>query len=83
MNNRRRTTTIIKQKCVCNKEAEIELMKDKVIEMHKVLLGNGQLGMLQEFNQFKGAINTFKWLGAGGGIAGIASLIIMLVQRVL
>lgn len=55
------------------------ILIQKVDEMHKALMGNGQKGLLKEWSEHKGAIKAFKYLGGGGGIAGIASLIILLI----
>ena len=53
----------------CNKEAEIavigikmEHVEEKIVEMHKALMGNGKPGLIDEHNQFKGAVKTMKWV---------------------
>lgn len=64
--------------CSCNKEKEIAEIHTKVKELHRAIMGNGQPGMLQEFNQAKGAILFNKWLlgaSATGGCAGIIALV--------
>ena len=66
----------------CNKEKEITEIQSKmsevhvlVKEMHKDLNGNGQPGIVTEFNQWKGAMIGLRILIGGGGVIAIVSLI--------
>ena len=59
-------------------KVEMSEMHTKVESIYKALMGNGQPGMLAEFNQMKGAINFNKWflsLVGTGGLAGLVALI--------
>ena len=60
---------------VCEKEAEIAILITKVDEIHKAIIGNGQPGILAEFNQWKGAVKLISWICAIGGISGVAALV--------
>ena len=50
----------------CKFEGEIAIMIDKVSDMHKALMGNGRIGLIDQFNQFKGAVKF------GGFILGLS-----------
>lgn len=60
-----------------NKTQEVILIQ-QVSEMHKELMGNGQKGLLKEWSEHKGAITIIKYLGGGGGLAGIIAIILQL-----
>ena len=64
----------------CNKEAEIAVMVVKVDEIHKILKGNGQEGLVAKVMHWEGAIQMAKYLGIGGGISGLASLGITMLR---
>ena len=66
--------------CRCNKETEIAEIHQRVKDMHKTLVGNGQPGIVREFNQAKGAIYMLKYLIGGGGVIAIAALVISIIQ---
>jgi hypothetical protein len=70
----------MKKMCICNKEKEIIEMHYKINEVHKYLLGNGQKGMYQEFTEMKGGIKVFKWIAGGGGLLGIITFILSILQ---
>ena len=69
--------------CVkCGKETEIQTTHDKVLKMedkvnsiHKALVGNGQPGMIAEFNQAKGTLKFLKFAFGGGWLLTMAILI--------
>lgn len=61
----------------CNKETEIAEMHSDVKMIKKALLGNGQPGMLAEFNQAKGMIKFISWFGGIGGFSGLIALMIV------
>lgn len=61
-------------KHTCNKEAELAKMATQIDEMHCKLMGNGQPGMVDEFNQFKGAIKFLGVIAASGLLVGLISL---------
>ena len=63
----------------CNKETEISQIHTMVKSMNKALMGNGQPGLLQEFNQAKGAIR-FAWGLFGIFGASIVTLSIFLIK---
>jgi 5-bromo-4-chloroindolyl phosphate hydrolysis protein len=49
----------------CLKETEIEILKqsqshikEKVDDIHKILVGNGKKGVINEINQFKGGLRA-------------------------
>ena len=49
----------------CLKETEIEILKqsqshikEKVDDIHKILVGNGKKGLINEINQFKGGLRA-------------------------
>ena len=53
----------------CSKERELGEMHTnllnitkKIDDIHHVLMGNGKPGLVNEFNQWKGAIKVFNWL---------------------
>ena len=59
-------------------KVEMTEVHTKVDSIYKALMGNGQPGMIAEFNQMKGAINFNKWflgLVGSGGLAGLIALI--------
>ena len=62
-----------------NKKQEGKLI-ERVEQMHSALMGNGQKGLLKEWHEHKGAITAFKYLGGGGGIAGITAIILQLIR---
>ena len=49
-------------------------MHVKVNEMHNALMGNGQPGMIAEFNQAKGAIKLLKWVMGSGWLLTLIGL---------
>ena len=53
-------------------EERVARIDEKVLEMHKMLMGNGQPGMFQEFQQWKGAI---KIIITFVGILGISNIV--------
>jgi len=63
-----------------DKETEIIEIRTKVNEIHKVLIGNGQPGMIAEFNQYKGAIAFLKWGMGGSGFLALMALINSLIN---
>lgn len=59
-------------------KVEMTEVHTKVDSIYRALMGNGQPGMIAEFNQMKGAINFNKWflgLIGTGGVAGFIALI--------
>jgi len=62
-------------KCRCDKEKEIVEMHVLVKEMHTKLMGNGQQGLIAEFNQAKGVIKFVKWFMPPTFIIAVISLI--------
>ncbi len=48
--------------------------KEKIDAIHKILVGNGQPGLVTEWNQWKGAIKLSGWIG--GTTIGILSVAI-------
>jgi hypothetical protein len=64
---------------VCNKEAEIatlqtdvKYIREKVDSLHAKVVGNGENGLIDEMNQMKGGLSTFKWLyGAAIGMIAL------------
>ncbi len=75
--------------CVCSKEKELseihtamlDVVKQqirnnvKIDEMHKALMGNGRIGLLEKWNKFEGSLLTFKFIATSGGISGLIALI--------
>jgi hypothetical protein len=59
----------------CNKESEIAEIHTKVNEMHHVLCGNGRPGLVDEFNQAKGALAFLKWGFTITGITGMVAIL--------
>jgi hypothetical protein len=57
----------------------LELQSAKVStqmkSVHHALIGNGQPGMIAEFQQAKGSIKMAKFLGSSGIISAIAAII--------
>jgi len=57
----------------CNKEAEIAVIKtklenveEKINDIHKILVGNGRPGLVDQFNMMNGAIKATQILGGVG-----------------
>lgn len=63
----------------CNKETEISQIHTMVKSINKALMGNGQPGMLAEFNQLKGAMR-FIWGFIGIFGVSILALMIFLIK---
>lgn len=56
-------------------KADIDILKYKVDEIHKELMGNGRPGLVKEWQEQKGAVKAFKWVaGSGLGISLITLL---------
>lgn len=68
------------EKIVMTNHEKITEIHHKVNELYKYVLGNGQPGMYQEFNQFKGSIKMFKWIAGSGGFMGLIALISSLIR---
>jgi len=66
----------IKVEHVCTKEKELAEMHVMLTELHRELMGNGQPGLLKEWQQTKGAISTLKWVVGGSGLVGVISLVL-------
>ena len=71
----------------CDKVAEIATIKNEmkhlnkqIDEMMTALFGNGQPGIKTRIERMIGGISALKWIGGGGGLAGIASLIISFIM---
>jgi len=72
----------------CNKEKEILEMhsdiaaikeqnknqNDLIKDIHKVLVGNGKPGLVNEFNQWKGASRALQWIF--GTVIALLSIVI-------
>ena len=43
-------------------EESNKYQSNKIDEIHKVLIGNGRIGLVDEWNQWKGGIKLFGWL---------------------
>lgn len=53
----------------------------KLDEIHKILLGNGQPGIITEWNQWKGGVRFFGWvLGILVSIIGLAVGVLAVVK---
>lgn len=65
---------------ILENHTRINEIHSQVNELHKYILGNGQAGLLQEFNQMKGGIKMFKFLAGSGGIAGIIALLTSILR---
>ena len=53
----------------------------KLDEIHKILLGNGQPGIITEWNQWKGGVRFFGWvLGIIVSIIGLAVGVLAVVK---
>ena len=63
--------------CVAMLKVSDEYQTKKLDEIHKVLVGNGQPGMIAEWNQWKGAVRFF------GVLTGIALTILSTAVGVL
>lgn len=66
----------------CSKEAELAEMMVMTRDIHKAMFGNGRDGMLEKFHKLEGGLAIFKWLGGGGGLLGLISLLIMIIKVV-
>lgn len=70
-----------KKVCVCDKGEEIGDMHGKIKTIHKLMLGgDGQPGMLQDFNQFKGGLKVAKYVGGSGGLVALFALILSIIS---
>lgn len=47
-------------------KTDVAVIKSKVEEMHKELMGNGQNGLVKEFARFKGGFKFMKFIIAVG-----------------
>ena len=50
---------------------QIKNISSKVDDIHKILVGNGKPGLINEFNQWKGGIKILGWIIGSGSILGI------------
>jgi hypothetical protein len=64
---------------ICHKEAEIAEIHTIVKRIEKQLLGNGRPGMVEEWNQTKGAIKFVTFLASSSAVAATISLIVQLI----
>lgn len=68
----------------CNKEveiAEINLkitqMKEKIDDMHARMIGkDNKSGLIDEWNQMKGSVSTWKWIAGSGLVLTIVKFFI-------
>jgi len=66
----------------CSKEQDIKIIHEKISKMevmlsdlHKELKGNGRKGLIQQWYEAVGSINTFKWIaGSSIGLSVISLL---------
>ena len=58
-------------------DVKLENMNSKINDIHQSLLGNGQPGLLNEFNQMKGSIKILRYIM--GITIPILSLIITII----
>jgi len=65
--------------CTCNKEKEISEIHTTVKELQKAIMGNGREGLLQEWNQAKGAFMIMKFAVGGGWVLAITAIILQLI----
>lgn len=53
----------------------------KLDEIHKILLGNGQPGIITEWNQWKGGVRFFGWvLGIIVSLIGLAVGVLAIIK---
>ena len=64
----------------CKYDAEIAVMKEKIDDMHKALMGNGRPGLIEKWNMLEGSISTWKFLATTGGLTGIISIILTFIN---
>ena len=77
---RRRDNMVIdKVNCKCDKETEITEIHTIVKRLDKKLTGNGQKGLITEFNEFKGIFKASLWLS--GTLITILGIVIGLIIK--
>lgn len=60
--------------CSCSKEIEIAEIHTIVMRLDKQLTGNGQIGLINEIQQAKGAMAVWKWIAGSGLLTSIVAI---------
>ena len=70
----------------CNKEKEISEIHQMVAGMNvtvtalnKAIMGNGQVGLLEKFNQYEGARKLVVWLFSSSFIVSLCALVAAII----